>query len=57
MDLNWLVIIPVIVAVAVIAVVLIIQNQKDEKELEKQIIEEDEITIREDSDQENETII
>ncbi len=57
MDLNWLVIIPVIVVVAVIVVILIIQNQKDEKDLEKKIIEEDEISIKEDSDNENEPIV
>jgi flagellar biosynthesis/type III secretory pathway M-ring protein FliF/YscJ len=57
MSVNWLILVPVIVVVAVIAVLLVIQNQKDEKELEKKIIEEDEIAIKEESDNENEPVV
>jgi preprotein translocase subunit YajC len=52
METNWLIIILIIVGAVAVAVILIIRNQKDEKELEKQIIEEDDISVKAEHDTE-----
>jgi uncharacterized protein YpmB len=44
MEKNWLVIILIIIAAIAVAVILVVRNQKDEKDLEKKIIGEDEVS-------------
>ena len=44
MGTNWVLIIPVIIAIIAVITFFVIQNQKDKKELMKELIKEDEIS-------------
>jgi hypothetical protein len=50
METNWFIIILIVAAAVAVAVILIVRNQKDEKELEKTLIEEDEMPLKADDE-------
>jgi preprotein translocase subunit YajC len=55
MEPNWLIILIVLVAAIVLIVFLVWRNQKDQKELTKKIIDEDEASIPKETDTEIDT--
>ncbi len=52
MEANWYILVPVLVAIIAIIVLLIRRNQKDKKDLEKTLIEEDELLLPKEEDTE-----
>jgi preprotein translocase subunit YajC len=55
MEPNWLIILIVLIAAIVLIVFLVWRNQKDQKELTKKIIDEDEASIPKETDTEIDT--
>ena len=53
---NWLIIVPVIIAVIALIVFIISRNQKDKKELMETLIEQDKVLIPKVPDTEVDTV-
>lgn len=52
MEINWLIILIVVVAAISAVIFLIWRNQRDKKELERQLIDEDEVLLPKEPDTE-----
>jgi hypothetical protein len=54
MGTNWLIITIIIVAAVIVLIILIWRNQKDEKDVMKSFIDQDEATMPKETDSDNE---